>query len=132
MMIDPVALVMEILTKAGHPEVHDEITSEALASPEYILVQELAGSSPHPSYSDKPSIQIVLYSNQGATQARSLSYQVVKDLASAHAKKYDNGGIHHVDVILRPSVQNVANQPYNVARVVFQVDIRLSSLEKWS
>lgn len=132
MMIDPVALVIEILTKAGHTEVHEEITSKALSSPEYIVVQELTGTSPHIRYSDKPTIQIVVFCNEGPTQARSRSYTVVNDLALAHAKDFDNGGIHHIDLVLRPSRQDVANQPHNVVRIMFQVEIGLSSLEKWS
>jgi hypothetical protein len=94
-------------------------------------VTELPGSSPHIRYSDKPVVQIVVYSNEGRDSAKQRSYKILADLADAHSKTYTVGGYHHISVLVRPSHQDVSGQPYDVARVVSQIQLGLSNLAKW-
>lgn len=132
-LIDPVQLVTEVLTAAGHTEVHsDRIEARALSSTEYIFVQEQTGRTPHIRYSDRPSINLVLYSNEGFNAARRRLYTVVEELQAAQGKPFPSGGIHRVITVLRPSRGDVAGLPQGVGRTTAQLDLILSSREKWS
>ena len=131
-IIDPVKLVVEILTSLGHTEVHsDRITARSLSSPEYIFVQEQTGIMPHIRYSDRPTIQILVYSNLGFDESRRLSYKIVQELQDSQGKTFASGGIHRVIPLVRPSRLDVAGLPNNVGRTSTQLDLILSSLEKW-
>ena len=131
--IDPVELTVEVLKSKGHQDVNsDKLEARALSSPEYILVSEATGSVPHIRYADRPSIQILVYSNLGFAESRKKSYQILNELQDAQGQVFENGGIHRVITVIRPSRQDVNGLPFGVGRTLTQVDYILSNLEKWS
>jgi hypothetical protein len=141
-LMDPVALVVEALTAAGHTRVHPDPTdqyetlgAEALGPPdddtelwEYIWVQEVTGDTPHIRYSDRPAVQVILYSNDdGPRRAR----QVQVDLMNAQGVRFPSGGIHRVITAIRPYRQDISGLPPGVVRVSATYELVLSSYEKW-
>lgn len=133
MLIDPIQLLSEILTTNGHQEVHSGfLEARAMSVPEYIFLKEAPGLTPHIRYSDRPSIDILVYSNQGFDESRRRAYQVVDEIQAAQGKPYSSGGIHRVITVLRPGRFDVAGLPSGVGRTSAQVDLILSNREKWS
>jgi hypothetical protein len=132
-LIDPVVLTVEVLKAAGHADVNsDRIEARALSSQEYIFVQEQTGRIPHIKYSDRPSISLILYSNEGFNAARQRMYTVLEELQAAQGQAFESGGIHRVITVLRPGRSDVAGLPQGVGRVSAQADLILSNREKWS
>lgn len=133
-MIDPVAVVVEALTAAGHTDVHpteqiERISSEALSADEYIWVEEEVGTTPHIRYADRPAVSVVVYSTDNA---RARSQVIQRDLQNAQGTAFASGGIHRVITVIRPYRQDIAGLPPGVARVSATYELILSSLEKWS
>lgn len=130
--IDPIVLLTEILTEAGHTNVHsDRIGADALASPEYIFLEEIGGQINHIGRSDRSTIQIVVYSNLGFADSRAKQYIIANQLRLAWGVPYTNGGIHRVINRLRPTRQDIPGLPYDVGRSVAQYDFIFTNSEKW-
>lgn len=135
--IDPIALLTEVLESYGHTNVNSgRIDSTALASPEYVFLEEVGGSTPHIDRSDRPTVQIVVYAmdetgGDGYELSRAKSYQIQSDLRDAWGKPFSNGGIHRVITRLRPQRQDIPGIPYGVGRTVAQYDFVFTNSEKW-
>jgi len=137
MMMDPVALTVQALLDKGY-DVHpvdaleaENIDKRAVSSPGYIWVEELVGSTPHIRYSDRPTVQVVVYSNAGKPEATRLAREVQKALQDSQGKKYAEGGIHRVITLIRPYRLDLVGLPPGVGRAVAQYELILSTLEKW-
>lgn len=136
MLIDPVALVVEILTQAGwsnvHPDVTDQterISSEALYGDDYIWVEEDIGTTPHAVYADRPAIRVILYS---AEDGRNKARRIQNDLTKAYGTKYTNGGIHRLFTLVRPYRQDITGIPPGVVRITALYELIVSTTEKWN
>lgn len=138
MMSDPVLVVVEALLEKGydvHPETEAEranIAKEALSSEAYIWVQEIAGSTPHIEYADRPTIEIIVYSNQGIAEATRLARQVQRDLFDSRGIKFTSGGIHRVITLIRPHREDLQGVPPGIGRAVAQYELILASQAHWS
>lgn len=137
MMMDPVALTVQALLAEGY-DVHpvdaleaENIEKRAVSSPGYIWVEETVGNTPHIRYSDRPTVQVVVYSNAGKPEATRLAREVQKALQDSQGKKYTEGGIHRVITLIRPSRQDLIGLPPGVGRAVAQYELILSTQEKW-
>lgn len=138
-LIDPVQVAVQALAAKGwdvHPTDEAEaanISKSALSSPGYVWVEELpSGQTPHIRYSDRPSIQVVVYSNVGINEATRLGRKVSTDLLDSIGVPFPAGGIHRVLTLIRPSRQDLPGLPPGVGRSVAQYDLVLSTEEKWS
>lgn len=138
-LIDPVQVAVQALKAKGwdvHPEDESEaanISKSAVSSAGYVWVEELpSGQTPHIRYSDRPSIQVVVYSNVGINEATRLGRKVSTDLLGSIGVQFPAGGIHRVLTLIRPSRQDLPGLPPGVGRSVAQYDLVLSTEEKWS
>lgn len=138
-LIDPVQVAVQALKAKGwdvHPETEAEaanISKSAIASAGYVWVEELpSGQTPHIRYSDRPTVQIVVYSNVGITEAMRLGRKISVDLMDSVGTVFQAGGIHRVLTLIRPSRQDLPGLPPGVGRTVAQYELVLSTEEKWS
>lgn len=138
-LIDPVKVVVERLKALGwdvHPENEAEaanISKSAVSSPAYVWVEEMpSGTTPHIRYSDRPTVQIVVYSNAGIFEATRLGRKISTDLMDSVGIPGLSGGIHRVITLIRPSRQDLPGLPPGVGRTVAQYELVLSTEEKWS
>lgn len=134
--MDPAALVVEALTAAGHASVHSAnaergFGKEALSSPEYVWVEEQLGTTPFVRYSDRPTIEIVVYSNLGVAEATRRAREILTDLQNAQGNPLPSGGIHRVITVIRPYRQDLPGVPADVGRAILQVDLILSTKGHW-
>lgn len=135
MLVDPVALVVEILQDAGwtnvHPDITDQaerISSEAADGEDYIWVQEDQGTTPHGLYADRPSVKVILYSFE---DARRKARQIQGDLVAAHQKQFTSGGFHRLFTLIRPYRQDISGLSPGVIRMMALYELILSTEEKW-
>jgi hypothetical protein len=137
-LVDPVAVTVQALTAKGynvHPTTEAEsanIDRSALTSANYVWVEEVQGSTPHIRYSDRPTVQVIVYSNLGIMEATRLARKISKDLQDSQGVKFAAGGIHRVLTLIRPARQDLVNLPPGVGRAVAQYELILSTFEKWS
>lgn len=136
MMLDPVEVVVQGLVSKGY-DVHstftqDNIDKNALSTPGYVWVEEMIGTTPHIRYSDRPTVQIVVYSNLGHGEASRLSRRIQKDLQDLQGVKFSSGGIHRVITLIRPHREDLQGIPPGVGRSVAQYELILSTQQKWS
>jgi hypothetical protein len=132
MQLDPVLLVKEILTGLDYDvEQNERFDNRALSADGYVWVQELTGFTPHIRYSDRPGMQVIVYSQAGDAAARKISYKILDDLSKAQGLSFLNGGIHRIITTIRPSIINLSGQPSGVGRCSMQFDLILSSTAKW-
>ena len=138
-LIDPVKVTVELLRGLGwdaHPDGESEssnISKNAIARPAYVWVEELpSGTTPHIRYSDRPTIQVIVYSNVGVFEATRLARKVSTDLLDSVGLPGLSGGIHRVITLIRPSRQDLPGLPPGVGRTVAQYELVLSTEEKWS
>lgn len=138
-LIDAVQVVVDALKSKGwdaHPENESEaanISKGALSSAAYVWVEEMpSGSTPHIRYSDRPTVQVVVYSNVGILEATRLGRKVSTDLLSCVGVPFPSGGIHRVLTLIRPGRQDLPGLPPGVGRAVAQYELVLSTEEKWS
>ena len=133
---DPVDLVHAILTNLGYDANKERTESRALSAPGYVFIEEVTGSIPHLQYSDRPGVQIVVYSVNGFSASRRLAYDILRDLQSQQGVKYVigglNSGIHRVITTLRPARQDINGLPSGTGRTVCQIDLILSTQDHWS
>lgn len=132
--IDPITLLTDILTTAGYTDVHsDYLTSDALSAECYVWLSEQPGNTPHILYADRPAVGVAVYSKSGPTASRRHAFDIQALLADSIGVPYESGGIHRVFTDIKPYRQDVAGQPYNVARTYAQYSMILSDLTtKWS
>jgi hypothetical protein len=137
----PCLLIQEVLNAAGFTDVnYDKFENRALAPPEdtpYIFLEDLAGTTPHIEYANRPSMQIVVYaqattSYMAINQSLGTSQAIQKALKAAIGTAFPEGGIHKVLTRVSPYRQDLAGLPYGVGRTVAQYDFILSNKEKWS
>lgn len=138
-LIDPVQVAVDALKALGwdvHPETESEaanISKSAISSPAYVWIEEMpSGTTPHIRYSDRPTIQVVVYSNGGIREATRLARKVSTDLLASVGIAFPSGGLHRVLTIIRPGRQDLPGLPPGVGRAVAQYDLVLSTEEKWS
>jgi hypothetical protein len=138
-LIDPVKVTVDLLKSLGwdaHPDGEAEaanISKNAIASPGYVWVEEMpSGTTPHIRYSDRPTIQVVVYSNAGIFEATRLARKVSTDLLDSVGVPGVAGGIHRVLTLIRPGRQDLPGLPPGVGRAVAQYELVLSTVEKWS
>jgi hypothetical protein len=138
-LIDPVQVAVQALKAKGwdvHPEDESEaanISKSALSSAAYVWVEEVpSGQTPHIRYSDRPTIQVVVYSNVGILEATRLGRKISTDLLDSVGIPFLSGGIHRVLTLIRPSRQDLPGLPPGVGRTVAQYELVLSTEEKWS
>lgn len=138
-LIDPVEVTVQALKAKGwdaHPDGESEaanIDKSALSSPAYVWVEEMpSGQTPHIRYSDRPTVQVVVYSNVGILEATRLGRKVSTDLLGSVGIPFSSGGIHRVITLIRPSRQDLPGLPPGVGRAVAQYELVLSTEEKWS
>lgn len=138
-LIDPVSVTVQALKAKGwdvHPENEAEaanISKSALSSAAYVWVEEMpSGTTPHIRYSDRPTVQVIVYSNVGIIEAMRLGRKVSTDLLASAGVKFAAGGIHRVITLIRPSRQDLPGLPPGVGRAVAQYELVLSTEEKWS
>lgn len=137
-LIDPVQVAVDALKAKGwdvHPETEAEAANmdkRAIASPAYVWVEEMQGTTPHIRYSDRPTIQVVVYSNVGIREATRLARQISVDLQNSQGVPLPSGGIHRVLTLIRPSRQDLVGLPPGIGRAVAQYELILSTEEKWS
>lgn len=138
-LIDAVQIAVQALKAKGwdvHPETEAEasnISKSAISSPAYVWVEEMpSGQTPHIRYSDRPTVQIVVYSNAGIFEATRLGRKISTDLLDSVGSVFPAGGIHRVLTLIRPSRQDLPGLPPGVGRTVAQYELVLSTEEKWS
>lgn len=131
-LLDPIDLVHEILTDLGYDANKDVTESRALSAPGYVFIEERPGTITHLRYSDRPTIQIVVYSVNGFSASRRIAYDILRDLQSKQGVQYSQGGIHRVITQIRPYRQDINGLPSGTGRTVFQVDLILSTQGHWS
>ncbi len=138
-LIDPVQVAVDALKAKGwdvHPENESEaanLSKSALSSAAYVWVEEMpSGTTPHIRYSDRPTIQVVVYSNVGILEATRLARKVSTDLMDSVGAKFQSGGLHRVITLIRPSRQDLPGLPPGVGRAVAQFELVLSSLASWA
>jgi len=130
--IDPIVLLTEVLASFGHTDINsDNVEARALSSPEYIFLRELGGSTAHIDRSNRPTMEIVVYSNTGFAGSRAKAYQIQSELREAWGQPFENGGIHRVITRIAPYRQDIPGLPYGVGRTVAQYDFILTNSEKW-
>lgn len=137
-MQDAVQIVVEALIYAGFTDVHPNgsadqtISKSAMSSVRYVWVQELpGGTTPHIRYSDRPTIEVITYSNLGVAEATLIGRQVQKALQDCQGQVLPSGGIHRVITVVRPHREDLAGLQPGVGRSSAQYDLILSSVEKW-
>lgn len=137
-LIDPVQVAVDALKAKGwdvHPENESEaanVSKSALSSPAYVWVEEVVGTTPHIRYSDRPTVQIIVYSNVGILEATRLARKISTDLLASVGTPFPSGGIHRVITLIRPARQDLVGLPPGVGRTVAQYELVLSTEEKWS
>jgi len=141
-MLDAVAVVVDALVRSGfdaHPTTAEMtagnpvIPKEALSSPGYVWVEEsLAGTTPHIAYSDRPQVEVIVYSNLGAAKATLIARQAQTALADAIGVPLPSGGIHGVYTLIRPHREDLQGLPPGVGRAIALYDLLLSNTAKWS
>lgn len=137
-LIDPVQVAVDALKAKGwdvHPENESEaanVSKSALSSPAYVWVEEVTGTTPHIRYSDRPTVQIIVYSNVGILEATRLARKISTDLLASVGTPFPSGGIHRVITLIRPARQDLVGLPPGVGRTVAQYELVLSTEEKWS
>lgn len=141
MFIVPCLLVKQVLNAAGYTDVnYGKFESRGLAPAEdtpYIFVEDLAGTTPHIEYANKPSMQIVVYAlgedeESSADNSLRISFGIQAALNSARGTPFPEGGIHRVLTRVSPYRQSLAGLPYGVGRSVAQYDFVLGNRSKWA
>lgn len=134
----PCALIAEALTGAGFTDVnYDKFESRALSTDRYVFLEDLAGTTPHIAYANRPTIKITVYcvhADDLTAKNNSLraAFDIQNALAAARGTSFSEGGIHRVITRVSPNRQDIAGLPYGVGRSVAQYDFILSNKEKWS
>lgn len=134
----PCALIKQVLNAAGFSDVnYGTFESRSLSTDKYVFLEDLAGTTPHIAYANRPTMQIVSYAMDAddvTAKDRSLRYafDIQNALASAIGTVFSDGGIHRVITRVSPYRQDLAGLPYGVGRSVAQYDFILSNTEKWS
>lgn len=137
-LIDAVTVTVQALKAKGwnvHPENDAEaenISKDALSSLDYVWVEEVTGTTPHIRYSDRPTVQVVVYSNTGKLSVARLARQISTDLMDSQGVPFTSGGIHRVVTLIRPARQDIVGLPPGVGRAVAQYELILSTEQKWS
>lgn len=134
-MLDPVEVVVQALVAKGY-DVHGTfaeagIDKSALSTPGYVWVEEMIGTTPHIRYSDRPTVQVVVYSNLGYAESSRISRRIQKDLEASRGTVFTSGGIHRVITLIRPHREDLQGLPPGVGRSVAQYELILTTTEKW-
>lgn len=131
--IEVIPLIREVLFEAGFDvETGDVIDKRALSAPGYVFVEEFPGTTPHIDLAYRPTIQTVVYSSLGVSEAVRISHLIQSELREARTKSYTAGGIHRVITTISPHRQDLPGLPPGVGRAIAQYDLILSTKEKWS
>lgn len=142
-MQDSVAVVVDALVLGGlnaHPTVAETtgpvtpvIPKSALSSAGFIWVEDsLGGTTPHIRYSDRPQVDVIVYSNLGVAEATRIARQAQMALSDAIGVPLPSGGIHRVITVIRPHREDISGLPPGVGRASALYDLVLSSTVKWS
>jgi len=135
--IDPILLLKEILQAAGHASVHYDWLdgAQALASDEYIFLEQVGGVTPHTDELYRVTIKIVVYAKENPADNRESwkrHSKIQSDLKAAWGKKFTHGGIHRMINRLSPQREDILNIPYGVGRTASQFDFVLRTSEGWA
>ncbi len=136
----PCSLIKAVLNDAGFDDVnYDKFETRALSADKYVFLEDLAGSTPHIAYANRPTIQVVVYCTdaddltaKNKSLRASFDVQAALNAAWFEGKKFPEGGIHRVLTRVSPYRQDIAGLPYGCGRTVAQYDFILSNEEKWS
>lgn len=138
MFILPCALLTEALNAAGFSDVnYDKFESRALSTDKYVFLEDLAGTTPHIRYANRPTVQIISYAMDeddltAKNRALRYAFDIQAALLESVGTPFSEGGIHRVVTRVSPYRQDLAGLPYGVGRAVAQYDFILSNIEKWS
>ena len=133
----PCALIKQVLNAAGFTDVnYDKFESRALSAEKYVFLEQLAGSTPHILYSNRPTIQVVVYCTDaddytGKNKSLRVSYDIQAALEAARGVPFTEGGIHRVITRVDPNRQDIGGLPYGCGRSVAQYDFILSNKSHW-
>lgn len=134
----PCELIKQVLNAAGFNDVnYDKFEVRALSADLYVFLEQLPGTTPHITYANRPSIQVVVYATDaddytGKNKSLRASYDIQAALEAARGTVFPEGGIHRVITRVDPYRQDIAGIPYGCGRTVAQYDFILSNKEKWS
>lgn len=134
----PCALIKQVLNAAGFDDVnYGRFEPRTLSTDKYVFLEDLAGSTPHIRYANRPTMQVVAYAmddDEITAKDRSLRYafDIQAALLESVGASFPDGGIHRVITRVSPYRQDIAGLPYGVGRSVAQYDFILSNTEKWS
>lgn len=128
-----VDVVLDLLGTEGI-DARDSYDATAISAPGAVIVTEQPGSAAHLSYSFRPGIQLTVYSKLGWRAARDLAWRCLDILreAAMEARSVKSGGIHHVIVTSSPARADLTGLPAQVGRVTTQLDLVVSSSQKWA